>query len=244
MFKTLKEDVQTVFAKDPAARGWLEVLFLYPGLHAIWMHRFAHFFWKHGFLFAGRALSHIGRFITGVEIHPGATIGRRLFIDHGMGIVIGETTEIGNDVLLYSGIVLGGTSIEKKKRHPTIGNNVLIGTGVTVLGPIHIGDGARIGSGSVVIRDVPANATAVGIPAKVSGGFVSPEIQKLEHDRIPDPVADAIRFLEKQIESTNSRLAKVEKKEGMPVELDKYLENMKKEIIEMFANPQEPSKKD
>lgn len=240
MFERIREDIETVFSEDPAARSLLEVVFLYPGLHAIWMHRIAHFFWIHGFLFVGRLISHINRCFTGVEIHPGAKIGRRLFIDHGMGVVIGETTEIGDDVLIYSGVVLGGTALEKKKRHPTIGNKVLIGAGVIVLGPIHLGDGSRIGAGSVVIHDIPANATAVGIPARVGLGFTAEEIQKLEHGRIPDPIADAIRFLEKQIEDVNKRLQNVEQKEGIPTELNEYLENMKKELLDTFSNLQKP----
>lgn len=240
MFGRIKEDIQTVFAKDPAARGLPEVLFLYPGLQAVWLHRVAHFFWKLGFIFIGRLISHINRALTGIEIHPGATIGRRFFIDHGMGVIIGETTEIGDDVLLYSGVVLGGTTTEKKKRHPTIGNHVLVGANAIVLGPIHVGNGARIGAGSVVVRDVPLGATAIGVPAKIGRGSSSMEIQKLEHDRIPDPIAEAIRFLERQIEESNKRIESVEKKEGIKFEIDKATENMKKEILDMFSSDQEP----
>lgn len=240
MFKRLKEDIETVFAKDPAARSVLEVLLLYPGLHAAWLHRIAHLFWTRKIYFLGRLISHLNRWVTGVEIHPGAKIGRRFFIDHGMGVVIGETTEIGDDVLIYSGVVLGGTTTEKRKRHPTLGNHVLIGTGAAVLGPIHIGDGARIGAGSVVIWDIPPHSTAVGIPARVGHGYVSEEIKKLEHDRIPDPIADAIKLVEKQIEEVNRRLQNVEKKEGIPVELNKVMENMKREILCTFFNPQKP----
>jgi len=143
MFGLLREDIRTVFARDPAARNMLEVLFCYPGLHALWFHRLAHFLWRHRLRFFGRLLSHFNRFITGVEVHPGASIGRRFFLDHGMGVVIGETAEIGDDVLMYQGVVLGGTSLEKKKRHPTIGDNVVIGTGAVILGAITIGDGAN-----------------------------------------------------------------------------------------------------
>ncbi|NOZ61084.1 MAG: serine O-acetyltransferase, partial [Calditrichaeota bacterium] len=158
----MKEDIETVFAKDPAARSVPEVIFSYPGLHALWLHRIAHWLWKKKIYFWARFISHVNRFLTGVEIHPGAKIGRRVFIDHGMGVVIGETTEIGNDVLIYTGVVLGGTSLQKKKRHPTIEDNVVIGTGATVLGAITIGKGAKIGSGSVVVKPVPAGATVVG----------------------------------------------------------------------------------
>ncbi len=146
MFKTLKEDIQTVFAKDPAARSVPEIIFCYPGLHALWFHRVAHFLWRHKFWFLARLTSQIGRFLTNIEIHPGAKIGRRFFIDHGAGVVIGETTEIGDDVLMYQGVVLGGTSLEKKKRHPTLGNNVVMGTGAIALGDITSGDGARVGA--------------------------------------------------------------------------------------------------
>ena len=240
MWKRFREDIQTVFLKDPAARNIFEVLFFYPGLHALWWHRLAHFLWVHHLLFMGRMVSHIGRWLTGVEIHPGARIGRRFFIDHGMGVVIGETTEIGDDVLIYSGVVLGGTSLVKKKRHPTIGNNVLVGAGAIVLGPVHIGDGARIGAGSVVINDIPPKVTAVGIPAKFEKGFTAEEIQKLEHGHIPDPIADAIRFVESQIEELGQRLKHVEQKEGIYNELDKFIETKKKEILEMFNPSQEP----
>jgi len=164
MFKGLREDIQTVFTKDPAARSVLEVICCYPGLHALWFHRLAHSLWQRKLRLPARLLSHVSRFLTGIEIHPGAKIGRRLFIDHGAGVVIGETSEIGDDVLLYQGTVLGGTSLEKKKRHPTIGNGVVIGSGAITLGAITIGDDARIGSGSVVVKSVPPGATVVGIP--------------------------------------------------------------------------------
>lgn len=208
----LKEDVKTVFQKDPAARSWLEVVLCYPGLHAIWSHRFAHYLWKHKFYFLARLLSHITRFFTGIEIHPGAKIGRRFFIDHGMGIVIGETTEIGNDVLLYKGVVLGGTSLEKTKRHPTLGNNIIVGSNAIVMGAITIGDNARIGAASVVTHSVPANATAVGIPARVSMGNTQDEINKLEHAKLPDPVADAMKYVLNEQRKLQERINKLEKK--------------------------------
>jgi serine O-acetyltransferase len=237
MFKTIKEDIATVFNKDPAARSTFEVLFCYPGLHAIWMHRIAHFFWQHKLYFLARFLSHLSRFFTGIEIHPGATIGRRFFIDHGAGIVIGETTLIGDEVLLYQGVVLGGTSLEKKKRHPTLGNNVLIGAGAIVLGPVTIADGARIGAGSVVIHDIPPNTTAVGIPARVGVGFSLKKLHEMDHTALPDPIAEAVRFLEKQIEGLEKRLQEIEHHEGIKSKLDMYLEEKKKEILQMFASP-------
>jgi serine O-acetyltransferase len=163
----IKEDIQTVLAQDPAAKSVLEIIFLYPGVQAVWLYRLAHWLWQHNRLFLGRLVSHVNRWLTGVEIHPGAKIGRRVFIDHGMGVVIGETTEVGDDVLIYSGVVLGGTSLEKVKRHPTIGNNVMVGAGAMVLGPITVGDNAKIGAGTVVLQPVPAGVTVVGTAARI-----------------------------------------------------------------------------
>jgi len=211
MLQRIKEDIETVFIKDPAARSFFEVIICYPGLHAIWLHRVAYVLWRNGFKFLGRFLSHISRFLTGVEIHPGAKIGKRLFIDHGSNVVIGETAEIGNDVLIYQGVTLGGTTLEKKKRHPTIGNNVEIGAGAIVLGPIMIGDGARIGAGSVVVKDVPSSATVVGVPARIGLGFTMEEIRKLEHGKLPDPIADALHFVLKEQEKLQRRVEELEK---------------------------------
>jgi serine O-acetyltransferase len=165
--KHVAEDIRTVFSCDPAARSILEVIFCYPGLHSVWLHRIAHRLWNWGFKFPARFLSHANRALTGIEIHPGATIGRRFFIDHGMGVVIGETTEIGDDVTLYQGVTLGGTSLEKKKRHPTLGNRVVVGGGAKVLGALQVGDDARIGAGAVVVKDVPPEATVVGVAGRV-----------------------------------------------------------------------------
>jgi serine O-acetyltransferase len=204
VFRLLREDLQTVFKKDPAARSTLEVLFCYPGLHAIWNHRVAHFLWKHKIRLLGRMMSHTARFVTGVEIHPGATIGRRFFIDHGMGVVIGETSEIGDDVLLYQGVVLGGTTHEKKKRHPTIGNNVVVGAGAILLGDIVIGDEARVGAGSVVVTSLEPKTTAVGVPARVVRRG-RPE-EALEHDR------EAIKAMLEEQEGMMDRLARIEEK--------------------------------
>jgi len=167
MFDHIKEDISIVFERDPAARTHWEILTTYPGVHALLMHRLSHWLWKANFFWLGRFCSHIGRWFTGIEIHPGATIGRRVFIDHGMGVVIGETAIIGNDCTLYHGVTLGGTSWNKGKRHPTLESGVVIGAGAKVLGPITIGEGAKIGSNAVVVKDVPANATAVGIPARI-----------------------------------------------------------------------------
>lgn len=223
MFKTLREDIQTIFDKDPAARSVLEVLFCYPGLHAVWFHWVASFFWRHRLKFLGRFISHIGRFITGIEIHPGAIIGRRFFIDHGSGVVIGETTQIGNDVLIYQGVVLGGTSLKKEKRHPTIGNDVVIGTGAVVLGAITIGDRAKIGSGSVVVNSVPPEATVVGIPGRVAVDHHEPLVD-LEHGKLPDPVAEAIRLVLKEQDKLEERLGKLELLSGVTAPEDELVE--------------------
>jgi len=166
MFDRLRDDIASVFERDPAARTTWEVLTCYPGLHALYIHKLARWFWQHGLRWLGRATSHFGRLLTGIEIHPGAQIGRRVFIDHGMGVVIGETAEIGDDVTLYHEVTLGGTSWAKGKRHPTLGKGVVIGAGAKVLGPITVGDGAKIGSNAVVVKDVPANATVVGVPGR------------------------------------------------------------------------------
>lgn len=209
MFKTLREDVKNIFHKDPAARSWLEVIFCYPGLHAIIMHRIAHWLWKRKLYFLGRLTSHISRFLTGIEIHPGAKIGRRFFIDHGMGVVIGETTEIGDDVLVYKGVLLGGTSLEKKKRHPTIGNNVVLGSNAIVLGAITIGDYARIGAASVVTHDVPAHSTAVGVPARITESQDLDSTEKLEHANLPDPIAEAMQIVLSEQKKLEKKLKKV-----------------------------------
>lgn len=232
MFKTLKEDIQTVFAKDPAARSVPEVIFCYPGLHALWLHRLAHFLWHNKLRFLARCVSHISRFLTGIEIHPGAKIGRRFFIDHGAGVVIGETTEIGDDVLIYQGVVLGGTTLEKKKRHPTIGNNVEVGTGAVVLGAINIGDGARIGSGSVVVKSVPPGVTVVGIPGRIVEDSQQP-LADLEHGKLPDPIAEAIRLVLGEQEKLAERLKKLESLGGLVVPKDE-LEDRRKEIMREF----------
>lgn len=194
MFERIREDIRMVYARDPAAKSTLEILFLYPGLHAIWFHMLAHWFWVRDHLFAGRFISALGRLLTGVEIHPGATIGRRVFVDHGMGVVVGETAEVGDDVLIYQGVVLGGTSLEKKKRHPTIGNGVVIGSGAKIIGDIKIGDCSKVGAGSVVLKSVPMGSTVVGIPGRVVQEQRKCAID-LDHGTLPDPVAEAIRMI-------------------------------------------------
>jgi serine O-acetyltransferase len=227
VFKVLREDIQTVFAKDPAARSTLEVLTCYPGLHALWLHRIAHYLWHHGFRLPARLLSHFGRFLTSIEIHPGAVIGRRFFIDHGAGVVIGETSEIGDEVLIYQGVVLGGTTTEKKKRHPTVGNNVVIGAGAIALGPITIGDDARVGSGSVVIKSVPPGVTVVGVPGRSVEDSHRP-IPELEHGKLPDPIAQAISLVLREQDELEARLSRLEKQSGIRVSSDELEEKRKR----------------
>ncbi len=234
MFKTLRDDIRTVFAKDPAARSVVEVLFCYPGLHALWFHRIASFFWRRRLKFFARLISHIGRFSTAIEIHPGAKMGKRVFIDHGSGVVIGETAEVGDDVLMYQGVVLGGTSLKKEKRHPTIGNNVVIGTGAVILGAITVGNGARIGAGSVVVKSVPPDSTVVGIPGKVVEDGHEP-ITELEHGRLPDPVAEAIRLVLRQQIKLADRLKKIEDLSGVTVPDDDF-DIRRRSLVREFNN--------
>jgi len=214
LFDRMKEDVKTVFARDPAARSVAEVILCYPGLHAIWLHRIAHWLWTHRLRLPGRVLSHVSRFLTGIEIHPGARIGRRFFIDHGMGVVIGETAEIGDDVLMYQGVILGGTSLEKRKRHPTVEDHVVFGAGATLLGAITVGEGSRIAAGAVVIRSVPPQSTVVGVPGRVVKTNGEP-VDALEHARLPDPVADIIRSGRKELERVEQRVETLEKDGGL-----------------------------
>jgi len=208
---SIREDIQTVFAKDPAARSVWEVITCYPGLHAVWMHRISHFLWVHNLKLLARFTSHISRFLTGVEIHPAAKIGRRFFIDHGMGVVIGETAEVGNDVLMYMGTVLGGTSLEKTKRHPTIEDGVVIGAGSIILGPITVGKGAKIGAGSVVVRPVPAGATVVGVPGRIAEPECPSTKTDLDYGNLPDPMLRVVsRLLDRQ-NRLEERLRSLEK---------------------------------
>ncbi|MDU5951103.1 MAG: serine O-acetyltransferase, partial [Paenibacillus macerans] len=199
MFKRVRSDIQAVFDNDPAARSWFEVIFTYSGLHAIWSHRIAHFFYRRRWFTVARIISQVSRFFTGIEIHPGARIGKRLFIDHGMGVVIGETCEIGDDVVIYQGVTLGGSGKEKGKRHPTIGNNVVIGSGAKVLGSFKVGDQVNIGANSVVLKEVPPGSTVVGIPGKVVR-LDGKRLDRLSH-QLPDPMVDAMREMQREIEA-------------------------------------------
>ncbi|MBK8972236.1 MAG: serine O-acetyltransferase [Hahellaceae bacterium] len=219
MFGQLKEDVASVFHRDPAARNTFDVLTCYPGLHALLLHRLSHGLWKRGFKWLARFLSTLARWATGIEIHPGARIGRRFFIDHGMGVVIGETAEIGDDVTLYQGVTLGGTSWNKGKRHPTLGNGVVVGAGAKVLGPFTVGENAKIGSNAVVTKEVPPNATVVGIPGRIivaqsseSKARIDAMASKMGFDayglseEMPDPVARSIRAMLDHMHAVDARL--------------------------------------
>ncbi len=211
MFSRIKEEIAVVFERDPAARNTWEVITCYPGFHALLMHRLAHWFWSENLKWLGRFVSHLARWLTGIEIHPGATIGRRFFIDHGMGVVVGETAEIGDDCTLYHGVTLGGTSWNKGKRHPTLGEGVVIGAGAKVLGPITIGAYAKIGSNAVVVKDVPPNATAIGIPARVveaqesNGRFAAYAVGRDEND----PLARTMNEIIAHANESDKRIAEI-----------------------------------
>ena len=219
MFGRIKKDVRAIFKRDPAAKSTLEILLCYPGLHAIWFHRLAHPLYKRGWVLLPRLISNISRFLTGIEIHPGAKLGEGLFIDHGTGVVIGETAEIGDNVTLYQGVTLGGTGKEKGKRHPTIGNNVVVATGAKVLGSFTVGDNSKIGAGSVVLHAVPPNSTVVGIPGQVvvKDGKKVNELSgseeydiDLEHDQLPDPIAEMLICMHRNMTKMENRIAQLE----------------------------------
>jgi serine O-acetyltransferase len=209
------EDVRAFCLNDPAARSPLEVVLVYPGLHALWLHRAAHALWRRDVKLGARVLAHANRFVTGIEIHPAARIGRRVVIDHGMGVVIGETASVGDGCLLYKGVVLGGTSLDRSVRHPQIGNDVVIGSNACILGAISVGDRARVGSGSVVVREVPAGATVVGVPARVIVPKSARFDAALDHANLPDPMAEMIRALAEENERLRERLVVLESKLGI-----------------------------
>jgi len=214
VFNNLRRDIQAVRERDPAARSTLEVLLCYPGVHALVFHRFAHAIWRRGFTVLARFVSHVARFLTGIEIHPAAQLGPGLFIDHGMGVVIGETAEVGENVTLLQGVTLGGTSLKREKRHPTLGDNVVVGAGAKIIGGFKIGDGSRIGAGSVVVREVPTNSVVVGVPGRVTyrdGQRVAGGID-LDQTDLPDPVSKAIEQLLERIRALEGELETVRKK--------------------------------
>ncbi len=211
MLQTIREDIQSVFSRDPAARTTLEVLLCYPGLHAVWGHRIAHWLWVHRLFLLGRMVSQLFRGLTGIEIHPGATIGPQLFIDHGMGVVIGETSEVGKCVTLYHGVTLGGTSLNKGKRHPTLEDNVVVGAGAKVLGNILVGANSRIGANAVVVKSVPPNSVVVGVPGQVvvrSQPRIG-QLPDLDHNRLPDAIGDTVAQLVEHVEELEARLEKM-----------------------------------
>ena len=210
MFKTIHDDVQSVLDRDPAARTVLEVLLCYPGLYAIWAHRLSHRIWRSGFKLIARCFSHLMRILTGIEIHPGAIIGRSFFIDHGMGVVIGETAEVGDHVTLYHGVTLGGTSLQKTKRHPTIGDHVVIGAGAKVLGAITIGDHSRIGANAVVVKSTPSHSVVVGVPGQVvlrdSSTHALDDTPDLEHGSLPDTIGETLAAIIAHVNSLEKRV--------------------------------------
>lgn len=214
LYKRLQEDIESIRARDPAARSWAEVLLCYPGLHAVLIYRLAHGAWTRQFHLVGRFLSHIGKILTGIEIHPGAKIGRRLFIDHGTGVVIGETAVVGDDVTLYQGVTLGGTSLHKGKRHPTLEDGVIVGSGAQILGPLTVGAGARIGANAVVLNDVPKGVTMVGIPARMVMRKNRQESEFCAYgmpgEDLPDPVARTIESLRQQVNALIERVDELE----------------------------------
>ena len=207
-FQLVREDLTSIYERDPAARSNLELILCYPGLHAIWGHRITHWMWKHHFYLLARWMSHVVRFLTGIEIHPGATIGRRFFIDHGMGVVIGETAEVGADVTLYHGVTLGGTSLLKGKRHPTLGDGVVVGAGAKVLGAITIGEGSRVGANAVVVKSVPPNSIVIGVPGQVvmrSKPRLADSAPDLEHGQLPDLVGISLVSLMERVDQLEAR---------------------------------------
>ena len=207
MFRTMRKDIQSVFDRDPAAHSLAEVIFAYPGLHALWGYRIAHYFWIHRLLLIGRLTSNFFRNLTGIEIHPGAVIGEDFFIDHGMGVVIGETAEIGNNVTLYHGVTLGGVSLEKGKRHPTLQDGVVVGAGAKILGAITIGECSRIGANAVVVKSVPPNSVVVGVPGQVVVRSKPRELTPdLHHDLMPDTIGESVTYLLERLEKVETKL--------------------------------------
>ncbi|MGD0079837.1 MAG: serine O-acetyltransferase [Methanoregula sp.] len=240
VFDRLREDIRAIFSKDPAARSTLEILFCYPGLHALWFHRRAHWLWTHNWKFWARFVSHISRFLTGIEIHPGAQLGRRVVIDHGMGVVIGETAEVGNDVLIYMGVVLGGTALENVKRHPTIEDEVILGSGAIVLGPIRIGKGAKVGAGSVVVRSVPPGATVVGVPGRIAGP--EPGSPEMVEEVMPDPMLRVVsRLLDRQ-NQLEEKFRTIEQSQPGPassaVQQNFFCENQIRDALKEVIDPE------
>ena len=234
MFERIKEDIDAAFQNDPAARNKLEVVLCYPGVHALWLHRISHFLWKKGLFLLARLISHANRFLTGIEIHPAAEIGRSVFIDHGMGVVIGETAVVGDGCLIYKGVVLGGTTTEKTKRHPTLGKKIIVGSNACILGNITIGDYVRIGSGSVVVKDVPPHATVVGVPGRIIEQKKKEQDVMLDHGELPDPIAEALKVVLKENRKLKQRIKKLEDNLNLSSEEDDYVSEAESEVMTVF----------
>ena len=234
MFERIKEDIDAAFQNDPAARSKLEVILCYPGVHALWLHRISHYLRKRGWNLLARLISHANRFLTGIEIHPAAEIGRGVFIDHGMGVVIGETAVIGDGCLIYKGVVLGGTTTEKTKRHPTLGKKIIVGSNACILGNITIGDYVRIGSGSVVVKDVPPHATVVGVPGRIIEQKKKEHDVMLDHGQLPDPIAEALKIVLKENRKLKQRIKKLEDNLNLSSEEDDYVSEAESEIMTVF----------
>lgn len=217
LFKTIEDDIQIALARDPASRNFLEVIFCYPGFHAIILHRIANGFWTNRLFLIGRIISHFNRWITGIEIHPGAKIGKGFFIDHGMGVVIGETTEIGDNCTIYQGVTLGGLSLKKEKRHPTLDHNIVVGAGAKILGPVYVGANCKIGAGSVVLENVAKNSTVIGVPGRIIYRGDSDPLKGMDDDlkRSPDPVAQAIKCLLEKIPKLEKELKELKKSKSI-----------------------------
>ncbi|MBM4065279.1 MAG: serine O-acetyltransferase [Planctomycetes bacterium] len=234
MFERIKEDVDAAFQNDPAAKSKLEVILCYPGVHALLLHRISHYLWKKGLFLLARLISHANRFLTGIEIHPAAEIGRGVFIDHGMGVVIGETAVIGDGCLIYKGVVLGGTTTEKTKRHPTLGKKIIVGSNACILGNITIGDHVRIGSGSVVVKDVPPHATVVGVPGRIIEQKKKEHDVMLDHGQLPDPIAEALKVVLKENRKLKQRIKKLEDNLNLSSEEDDYVSEAESEVMTVF----------
>ena len=234
MFERIKEDIDAAFQNDPAARSKLDVVLCYPGVHALWLHRISHFLWKKGLFLLARLISHANRFLTGIEIHPAAEIGRGVFIDHGMGVVIGETAVVGDGCLIYKGVVLGGTTTEKTKRHPTLGKKIIVGSNACILGNITIGDYVRIGSGSVVVKDVPPHATVVGVPGRIIEQKKKEHDVMLDHGELPDPIAEALKVVLKENRKLKQRMKKLEDNLNLSSEEDDYVSEAESEVMTVF----------
>ena len=234
MFERIKEDIDAAFQNDPAARSKLEVILCYPGVHALWLHRISHYLRKRGWNLLARLISHANRFLTGIEIHPAAEIGRGVFIDHGMGVVIGETAVIGEGCLIYKGVVLGGTTTEKTKRHPTLCKKIIVGSNACILGNITIGDYVRIGSGSVVVKDVPPHATVVGVPGRIIEQKKKEHDVMLDHGQLPDPIAEALKIVLKENRKLKQRIKNLEDNLNLSIKEEDYVSEAESEVMTIF----------